>query len=833
MRLEAITPTKSADFESTDPELLVQERLHKEQIEQPPEDLAALSQATFNCLDQLYQKNLHDQTVGALILDVNNRLERYLSHARYAESILNTNLKKVEQQARANMHEQLVAEVNPLLCQLSAQLNVPGDQLLQNLSVGELDNHQRTTTIFKLIPGFSCEKPSYPRKLVILDPLSQEPEILEYWRARIKQRELYSEAGEASGSLPELCYLRTQHAIYELTHLQSRLTEEKAAQACVTLIAWLEAQSTELKDVTNGQFKKYLETLDFIHGESDEIFQLLNAAETLKQTAPELFVRLVGLAPSYGPAKTAAKSELFGNVFHIALKRSQTLAVLRRDQLNFHQAGLAVLGEAIDQLTDFDRHLPLLALNDEQMRHLEAQLPGIKQKIIDDPNAAPIYIAALFPLTAGYELKKLLDSVSLAEKEETLKQIRAARPKELLRLIKKLSKEQLEDIDIKTALKARRLFSHISIHLDKNFEASRDIDVDFNNDPDNNFFTNLRSINTLTLPKDLSFLVQDLLWQTTPDAELLEGGEFADFLKQLEAELETEYEFLQSKLSAEDINKLYLSKDKKWHSDPRLLRYHAYYFRLIERALKCTGPEHAISLEAWRAWRRRIKQQGRWGGIRESDLDQVLMGLKKHLDHPALLIEMLGKDAAVPEFIQFLWEVEEELRFKEQAEKTRYAAAAGLGSKEVKAALLNIEAKPLNKSVSVEHLQVIAECFGGKLTPIIMPSIEAGSAQEVDYLKMTFPKKREKNILADGEIIKELRDNSGNVYFVNNNYLGRPPFMTLEEKKAQIIGRLNEHRLEVPEFSVIIVPANILEIDRLLYEKFEDTANRVAVVFEE
>jgi hypothetical protein len=202
--------------------------------------------------------------------------------------------------------------------------------------------------------------------------------------------------------------------------------------------------------------------MHFARGSAEEVINLLNAAEVIKETSPYFFLRMIGVAPGhdYGE-REAERSNLFGNVFHLGLYRSLHLI-----EGSSGKEGLEVFRRRVNNLLDFSITVPdLLSISNEQMRAIERQFKAAADTIPkneDSVGSAAVTLAAAYlQFIPGYKLRHDLDemlrTVSMEEREHTLQHLRTASPDGFVQAVLDLPDAMADDPDIQDILYDRLL----------------------------------------------------------------------------------------------------------------------------------------------------------------------------------------------------------------------------------------------------------------------------------------------------------------------------------------------------------------------------------------
>lgn len=467
-----------------DVEKEARQKLEKEQSPENPQSASQLIQASQKAVHELQIKFARSEPdLQNRLIDFERIINRYLEidnqPSEYSRvlvaSINKEQVSQPDQRAVRELSTRLTADINHLLHQILSDIRqdkaIP-DKLKQDFHTGadlttpeglqkaissfEIAS-QRIKNIFSLLEGVSPEKIDLPREIVVEDPLHRSN--LQYWKDRywgerqfkkdISPFEMIAKrSGAAAGSLEMAAdqisdiekIIKKHEQGQDLTEQEEEVVRE--FNACQTLANWITTQTQLLKNSgTPEEFAYRKNKLDFIHGRADQIFDVFNAAEVIKKSNPELFARLLGVAPQYGSAE-AKRSDLFGNVFQIAVARSQQLKLKKGDP------GMQVLKQRIEKLTQLDQQQRLLLqLNEGQMKQLERLFQNGDD--IEDKNMKTTMAMVIVAHLAGeYSLRKLLDTVAIEQREEFLTQIETGSPQEIIDAIRNLPDFMINDEEV-------------------------------------------------------------------------------------------------------------------------------------------------------------------------------------------------------------------------------------------------------------------------------------------------------------------------------------------------------------------------------------------------
>lgn len=290
---------------------------------------------------------------------------------------------------------------------------------------------------------------------------------------QLKNRETYVEAAR----IPDLISLRTDTLLHvldeyaiqldaELEHLQAQqkkqdtddMTSEQhihnlrtVLSAVEDIIHWVEERNTTFAmrtaetDTRSGMIVLQQE-LHMLHGarsangeQQQRDIAALNGLHILKEADPSLYLRILGIMPSYDTGQTA-ESDLSRNVLSIAVQRTLQLMENQSDNPDF-----APLQEFTDGLTRIDqRHLPILSDADiRRMQHDVGQQYG--ELFAAQPDAVT---GTILGVNAAYQMLSLnnrrrtnevlaaINEMELLRWEQQLETIRTGHPEDVLALIK-------------------------------------------------------------------------------------------------------------------------------------------------------------------------------------------------------------------------------------------------------------------------------------------------------------------------------------------------------------------------------------------------------------
>lgn len=455
------------------------------------------------------------------------------------------------------------------------------DGVWQYLQTGR-NGQQRVLSVFGLMqrvhdrnPRFPLPDPTLPEHpagdtlgwVGEIDPLDAEAHRA-YWTVRLEARH-----DQAPKTLASEILRRSHTMAYELVrvaeHLPGiadalatverepdRLSVEQQQlirqyQAYHTVALWIEDHTAGLPAEAAGpELQLFRATLHFAHGDPAGVVGILNAAEIIKETNPDLFLRLIGVAPGQDYSQLAAqRSDGFGSVFHLALYRSLHLPVAAETQ----RAGMEVFRERVRGLLNFDVTLPeLLSISAEQMHAIEQQFKAVASAVSTKPDqfgvAAVALTGAFLSILPGYQLRRDLEqalaAVSLVEREHMLQQLRTAAPNEFIVQLRDLPEVLTADPEIQTVVYERLgitgqttpLIASTLVLGGKQTDTDRIKTV-------RDLLAALLSGGSATNERARRYMMHDLrfqLWRTTPTERLLSDQAFYQDAMKLAVHLSAE-----------------------------------------------------------------------------------------------------------------------------------------------------------------------------------------------------------------------------------------------------------------------------------------------------
>lgn len=467
------------------------------------------------------------------------------------------------------LHSYLAQDtVAPYLSAMQAGDLATPQGLLRFLRIGRLDDHD-TYSFFGALDHLSLRVKDFPvfdlkdrplaNRLLVQDPLGKSSES--YWK---EKKRFYKQVYNRDMSGPDLIVHRSTSAAWELANQQVGRLENQASvlhlqleteadkdkhaelekrledtqllqQSYADLATWIWDQAKGMEGMSEARLADHVAILTFTWGNSEEIFKIFNALEAVKQHNSEFYARLLGIRPGM-TSKQSMRSDLFGNVLHIAFARSlHQAAVSDRPEASALRKRLEVL-QTLDAVV-----APLVYINEEQWEKIEEVLTPQEQ---GDTKGSGEAIARALMLVGisleSYTLRKMFESPDVIEREKVIESLRKATPREFIRLIKQVTKKYKPvPEDIKKVFEERGLTGEEVMTLIE-FSKERDINPKPGDAIDSPSRI-LRVLHNNATYKILSNfdpfyrMFARLLWRTIPSEQILEGDEF---FKYIEGEVE-------------------------------------------------------------------------------------------------------------------------------------------------------------------------------------------------------------------------------------------------------------------------------------------------------
>lgn len=571
-----------------DPELLTKQRAEQEDVPRmpktPEEMIASTLDPVSGCVDKITVP-LSRLAVGSLsklqdiLLQINTRLLAYLKGdpGLYAHHLLGAALRSApsnERGALADITAYIVADLNPLFhaawheqSNLTTKLTdeikshhgipVTIEEFFAGFDVGEVNN-EKVFSFFgalksiaqehDLFPLLDTREPELPKEIVITDPLGLEQK--EYWLSR--QKAYGALYGRDDLSLQELIRSKNAGMLYDLALLDQNTRDEDLAHAVRAIGEWLECEQEQIEGVSDDEFGEYVAGLHFAYGDPETLIALLNSMETLKQKAPEFFVRILGRSPRPAGLEDT-RSDLFGNSIQAALYRSLHL------QTGKGTEEYESLQSFLNGLTRMEARQDVIApVSDEEFSQMEKVFDDYMEQAGDSD--LRLFPAIMFgEKRRAYLMGKMLERVSAENRERLLGELRDATPREFVRLMN--SKRLLPGgyLGILAYIDKEFPPDVKAVLLERGLPSSSE-------DERLGIIAAVDGVGALSVPKIRSALsvgialaipnitlddikkvrkyqkvvatgrsrwedIENLLWKTTPSEKLVRGDEFYDYLK--------------------------------------------------------------------------------------------------------------------------------------------------------------------------------------------------------------------------------------------------------------------------------------------------------------
>lgn len=437
--------------------------------ENPEEMIAATLEPVTGCVDQIIPV-LSRLAVGSvsglqdILMQINARLLAYLksetmvkkkktlvasAYARQCFSAASGVASADEIVIIADITAHIVAELNPLMhaaweTYSALTQDMPKDTMAQEGIPRTIEEfftlfdrgraeQQRVFSLFGVLKKIASEQTSIglldsskveiPREIVLTDPFGVSQK--EYW---VSRQRAFSKRDKSDVSLQTLVSERTLLVLNKLSELALSTHDEVLKEAAEHTGFWLHGELMQVKGLSDEAFEKYAAGLHFGYGDPEVLLTLLNSLETLKQRAPELYVEIMGraLRPL---SPTDARSDLFGNLLHAALFRSLHMESGKGTE------GYQILQTHLIGLTHMDSHQAMIAPLSEE------EIQAIGKVIEEDVKSGSFMAVAMAPMMFkegrdAYMLGKLLEKISVENREGLLQELRNATPDEFVRLMR-------------------------------------------------------------------------------------------------------------------------------------------------------------------------------------------------------------------------------------------------------------------------------------------------------------------------------------------------------------------------------------------------------------
>ena len=419
----------------------VAEREKREATEQPPKTTKELIDATDNAVDILRSLFVRNEAVQDQLAFLSERVLFYLHQdgepTLFASALLKPiQERSVEETATVSrILSMITQEVNPILYNLRQAIlkfnavtqagkaadDIIGQNegLLKYLQTGKVEN-QTVTTLFGYLEGLSATQKHVPQQFVVLNPLSLSKTNVDYWDERSEAHKEVT--GQEQKDWAELIAGRSMRAVYELDAAADTLEREGKEHVADCFIE-VSQFIAERIDALSANFQKTSKGLSFFNPNqigmsAGEIINLLSAAEVVKHQNPQLYARLIGIAPGRKDAK-ATRSDLFGNIFHIALDKS--LRSRKKPKSSEEQAGHQMIHDYLGGLCRRDAgQVMMVNVGEEQLDQMQSRLKDELQRAVGEQNTV-LMVQLVEQITSGFSAKKaraFLEGISESKTEE-------------------------------------------------------------------------------------------------------------------------------------------------------------------------------------------------------------------------------------------------------------------------------------------------------------------------------------------------------------------------------------------------------------------------------
>ncbi|MDP2631088.1 MAG: hypothetical protein Q8P56_06835, partial [Candidatus Uhrbacteria bacterium] len=437
--------------------------------ETPEEMIAATLEPATGSVDRLLtilsrstRSNL--SSFQDILIQIQERLHRYLhdvkdkkgktetSPSAYAQKIFHAGADRSADLLIDDLSRftgTMIAELNPLFHKawkeyqkltksiqsekkLSLHLPATMEEFFASFEKGDLQN-QKVYSFFGIVEKISEANPSFPqldltrpyvpKELIVLDPFGSNQ--FSYWN---DAQRLHKSIYEQDISLSDNVRTRTERALDELGKLLQDSGDADLNEAVELIGFWLNGELSQIEGMNDDELKKYSAGVHFAYGEPNEIMGFLNFLEILKQKEPVVYARILGRSAQAGSPE-ATRSDLFGNMLHVALYNSLHLYT-GRGMSEYQDFNSFVTG-----LTKIDARQDELGLiSDEDMARFEQEFLRHAEAEMENPFLG---VAALRfgEFSRAYRLRKMLEKVSAENRERLLVELRNATPKEFIHLL--------------------------------------------------------------------------------------------------------------------------------------------------------------------------------------------------------------------------------------------------------------------------------------------------------------------------------------------------------------------------------------------------------------
>jgi hypothetical protein len=422
----------------------VADREMQEVTEQTPKTIEELVSATEDAVDHLVSILARNDTALEYLTALSSRAVFYLMQSGeptpFAFALLKTEAERSVDEVVVvdRVKKILISEINPILYNLrkailthnaATQAGKPADELLgqnegliQEIKTGDVEN-QLTTSLFGCLEGLSATEKFVPSEFVVLNPLSLSKTNTDYWDAHASAHQEVAEGSKIE--MAELMVRRSMVAVYELDLAASEF-DQKGQEQIADQFSLLAQFINDRIDALGSDFKKTSKELSFFNTEEigmsgEEIVEVLVAAEVVKRQDPLLYARLLGVAPGRQGIE-ADRSDLFGNIFHIALDKS--LRSKKKAKNAEEIAGYKLIVDYLKGLCKKDvEQMVMVNIGEEQLHQLQVRL---KTEIeIDSTKQNPVLLVELLgKILGGHSAKTartFLEGVSEIKEQEAEK----------------------------------------------------------------------------------------------------------------------------------------------------------------------------------------------------------------------------------------------------------------------------------------------------------------------------------------------------------------------------------------------------------------------------
>jgi len=433
----------------------VAEREKREATEQSPKTTKELIDATENAVDALVSILARNDAALEQLTALQERFLFYLQGEEGEPTLFAIALIKQEDDRSVDEIEAvhtilkiIVSEVNPVLYKLhraiiehnqATQAGQPaniilGEEagLLEALLTGSYEN-QKTTTLFGYLEGLSASEEFVPSEFVVINPLSQTQDNIDYWTMHQAAHEVVTQ--EKQKNYAELIAGRTELVLYELADI--------FVEFGATDLDEVEEDKDGSKNKPESKYKKFMRFLetyadafvdDFTPAvrrlsafnrkdlgfSGEEVTEILAVAEEIKQKKPLFYARMIGIAPGKKDARVE-RSDLFGNAFHIFLDRS--LRSRAKPKNRDEERGFALTRDYLSGLKRKNaKQIELTLVNDEQLAQMQESLRdeiGLEEEE-QNPVLLVMLVHKLTSANAARTMRDFLDGVSERREQEDL-----------------------------------------------------------------------------------------------------------------------------------------------------------------------------------------------------------------------------------------------------------------------------------------------------------------------------------------------------------------------------------------------------------------------------